>query len=112
MRNSATRGPYSRTMHRVLWWPYGVGAVSYEPATPELATYRSYGVRKSIGTGPTVGCYSMWHSLLKSPCKMATLLRSCRTVTCKLPSAFFSVSGQILQGLFEIKDTHRPGTLK
>ena len=25
IRNSAPLGPYSRTLHRVLWWPYGRG---------------------------------------------------------------------------------------
>ena len=35
IRNSASLGPYSRTMHRTLWKPWlGGGAVSYERGTP------------------------------------------------------------------------------
>ena len=33
MRNITRLGPYSRTMPRTLWWPKGVGAVSYVRGT-------------------------------------------------------------------------------
>ena len=34
MRNNPLLGPYSRTMSRAMWWPWGGGGVSYERGTP------------------------------------------------------------------------------
>ena len=47
IRNTPLLGPYRRTIHRVLWWSWGGGAVSYERGTPvgslELAYRRTLG---------------------------------------------------------------------
>ena len=34
IRNSALLGPYSRTLHRALWWVLGGGSLSYERGSP------------------------------------------------------------------------------
>jgi len=50
VRNRHPVGPYSRTMPRLLWWPRGGGAVSYERGTPVGVDRAAWDLTRFVGS--------------------------------------------------------------
>ena len=105
IRNIPLSGPYSRTMPRALWWPHGRGLFLLS----EVSLYRGtshiinssppYGPPKGPRLSPTEGSWGGDVSYERgTPVIVSEGVHTCAVLE--------------VQGLLEIKNTHRPGVLR